>query len=62
MPKTKALSATDYDTAAPRWGDKMRALGYSDAYQGVLAAFRTQGNHQSHLVDIGCGTASFAEA
>lgn len=51
-----------YDRAAPAWGDKMRLLGYHDAYLGFLAdsAFRSPGG--SRVLDIGCGTGAFADA
>ena len=51
--------APDYDRAAPRWGDKMRALGYYDGYRAFLADRPPQGRR---LVDVGAGTAAFAEA
>lgn len=54
--------ASSYDHAAPRWGDKMRTLGYCDAYLGFLAAYRTNSEQAIHVVDIGAGTAAFAEA
>ena len=51
-----------YDAAAPGWADKMRLLGYYDAYLGLLSApnFRVPPGHR--VLDIGCGTGAFAEA
>ncbi len=51
-----------YDNAAPRWGDKMRALGYYDAYLGFLTDDREPPPVDARVIDIGAGTASFAEA
>lgn len=51
-----------YDTAAPKWRDKMRILGYYDAYLGFLSAGRCAPERHDQVVDIGAGTASFAEA
>ncbi len=62
MPKTKAPATSRYDAAAPRWGDKMRTLGYFDGYLGLLSAQRPRADQCSHVVDIGSGTAAFAEA
>lgn len=50
-----------YDRAAPRWTDRIRRLGYPDAYAGFLAFHRPEQPVQ-HLCDIGTGTAAFAEA
>ncbi|KMW59893.1 Methyltransferase [Candidatus Rhodobacter oscarellae] len=51
-----------YSAAAPRWADKMRLLGYYDAYLGLLSSqnFRVPPGHR--VLDIGCGTGAFAEA
>ena len=57
-PGVRATSAT-YDGAAPRWGDKMRALGYHDGYLAFCAAHPPAGRR---LVDVGAGTAAFSEA
>lgn len=62
MGKTKSDTTRRYDTAAPKWRDKMRALGYYDAYIGYLSASQLATEHNSRVVDIGAGTASFAEA
>lgn len=64
----KDMSAADntpvnrYDSVAPRWGDKMRTLGYYDAYLGFLTASGEQSSSGAHVIDIGAGTASFSEA
>lgn len=51
-----------YDDAAPRWGDKMRMLGYYDAYLGLLSAPNFRAPAGNRVLDIGCGTGAFAEA
>ncbi|MEM1273045.1 MAG: class I SAM-dependent methyltransferase [Pseudomonadota bacterium] len=51
-----------YDAAAPMWGDKMRALGYFDAYLGFLAHRPDVPAKGTRVVDIGAGTAAFTEA
>lgn len=51
-----------YDTAAPRWGDKMRTLGYFDGYLGFLSAPQRPADREVHVIDVGAGTASFSEA
>ncbi len=51
-----------YDVAAPRWGDKMRALGYYDGYLGFLSAPGQRAYKDMRVIDVGAGTASFAEA
>lgn len=51
-----------YDAAAPRWGDKMRTLGYYDGYLGFLSAPERQSGRAEHVVDVGAGTAAFSEA
>lgn len=62
MAKATARATRRYDTAAPRWGDKMRALGYFDGYLGFLAALQERPIGNAQVVDIGAGTAAFAEA
>lgn len=54
--------ARKYDLAAPAWGDKMRTLGYFDAYLGFLAdpGLRAAPGHRA--IDIGAGSAAMAEA
>lgn len=51
-----------YDKAAPRWRDKMRALGYFDAYLGFLADPVLRPEGRGHVIDMGAGTGAFAEA
>lgn len=58
---TKTL-ATKYDTAASRWGDKMRLLGYYDAYLGLVSSQNFRAPSGTRVLDIGCGTAAFSEA
>lgn len=50
-----------YDAAAPGWADKMRLLGYFDAYLGFLSTASPDGLGRCAL-DVGCGTGAFAEA
>jgi len=50
-----------YDRVAPRWGDKMCTLGYCDAYVGFFAA-SPESVPGARVIDIGAGTAAFAEA
>ena len=60
------MSAPDlslkYDRAAPAWGDKMRLLGYHDAYLGFLASQTFRAPDGNQVLDIGCGTGAFADA
>ncbi len=51
-----------YDTAANRWRDKMRALGYYDGYLGFLSAPGQRPIPGARVIDVGAGTAAFAEA
>ncbi len=53
---------TRYDAAAPRWADKMRLLGYYDAYLGLLSSLNFRAPEGTEVLDIGCGTGAFAEA
>ena len=50
-----------YDAAALGWADKMRLLGYFDAYLGFLSTGSPAELGQNGL-DVGCGTGAFAEA
>ena len=50
-----------YDAAAPGWADKMRLLGYFDAYLGFLSSGSAEGLGRN-VLDVGCGTGAFAEA
>ena len=58
---TESLN-TRYDAASSRWGDKMRTLGYYDGYLGFLSAPGHRSTPDAEVIDMGCGTASFAEA
>lgn len=51
-----------YDSAAPKWRDKMRALGYYDGYLGFLSAPGLRPTRDAHVLDVGCGTGAMAEA
>lgn len=62
MTKTLSKLTPRYETAAPRWGDKMRTLGYYDGYLGFLSADNNRERKTSHVIDIGAGAASFSEA
>ena len=55
-------AARRYDLAAPRWGDKMRTLGYFDAYLGLFSQDQGKVARGANVVDIGAGTAAFSEA
>ena len=57
----EALTAR-YDSAAPAWADKMRALGYYDGYLGFLSAGAYRAPPGQRVIDVGAGTAAFAEA
>jgi len=57
-PSTKSR----YDTVAPRWGDKMRSLGYYDGYLGFLSSGDRVSASGRRVLDVGAGTAAFAEA
>lgn len=51
-----------YDVVAPRWGDKMRALGYYEGYLGFLSEQLRHPSGDLRVIDVGAGTGSFAEA
>lgn len=57
-----ARSTGRYDAVAPRWRDKMRTLGYYDGYLGFLSEQRRDVSCETRVIDVGAGTASFAEA
>ena len=54
--------STRYDSAAPKWTDKMRALGYYDGYLGFLSAPGAHPPQNARVIDVGAGTGAFAEA
>jgi demethylmenaquinone methyltransferase/2-methoxy-6-polyprenyl-1,4-benzoquinol methylase len=58
---TETLS-NRYDNAAPKWTDKMRALGYYDGYLGFLSEPGADPVQNAVVVDVGAGTGAFAEA
>lgn len=62
MADVQHILAEEYDNAASIWGDKMRTLGYYDAYLGLISSlnFRAPAGHR--ILDIGAGTAAFSEA
>ena len=62
MAETAITTTRRYDSAAPRWGDKMRALGYYDGYLGFLSAPPARPANNKRVIDVGSGTGSFAEA
>lgn len=60
MSGTRPTLADRYDRAASQWGDKMRVLGYYDAYLGFLSAPGLRCGPGKRVIDVGCGTGSFA--
>lgn len=62
MTDTMPPATLRYDAAAPRWGDKMRTLGYYDGYLGFLSSQDRRPAHDMRVIDVGAGTAAFAEA
>lgn len=57
-----AALSEKYDRAAPVWNDKIRLLGYYDAYLGFLASQTLRANAGHRVIDVGCGTGAFADA
>ena len=51
-----------YASAAPVWSDKMRLLGYFDAYLGFLSHMSPARDRPARVIDIGAGTGAMAEA
>ncbi|WP_227284420.1 class I SAM-dependent methyltransferase [Boseongicola sp. H5] len=51
-----------YDRLAGVWRDKMRSLGYYDAYLGFLSSQLPRPGSEARILDIGCGSGAFAEA
>jgi ubiquinone/menaquinone biosynthesis C-methylase UbiE len=63
MAQTETSQIADrYGRVAGRWGDKMRTLGYCDAYLGFLAMPGARISPGHDVIDIGCGSGAFAEA
>ena len=62
MTDSSIEATNDYDVVAPRWGDKMRALGYYDGYLGFLSELQRHLSGDLRVIDVGAGTGSFAEA
>ena len=62
MVETATQAIKRYDDAAPRWGDKMRTLGYYDAYLGFLSEPAAFVLSKERVIDVGAGTGAFAEA
>lgn len=52
---------TRYDAASGLWPDKMRVLGYYDAYLGFLSHRPDRAGHGT-VLDAGAGTAAMSEA
>lgn len=44
-----------YDLAAPKWGDKMRTLGYYDGYLGFLSDPDTKGGLADCVIVVWLG-------
>lgn len=51
-----------YNLAAPRWHDRITALGYCDAYRAAIAALLPATTRPQRVMDVGCGAGSFAYA
>ncbi len=62
MPATLSDTTQKYDGAAAQWGDKMRLLGYYDAYLGFLSSDTSKAIPGQRVLDIGCGTGAMADA
>lgn len=54
--------ARRYDEAAAVWTDKMRLLGYYDAYLGMVSHWPGEGGPGGRVLDVGAGTAAMSEA
>jgi len=54
--------AKKYDRVAGAWHDKMRTLGYFDAYLGFLCLPDHRPPPDCKVIDFGAGTAAFSEA
>ncbi|WP_299738227.1 methyltransferase domain-containing protein [uncultured Roseobacter sp.] len=62
MPHDTALLDRRYASAAPKWSDRMRLLGYYDGYLGLLSHLPHAARKGGHVIDIGAGTGAMAEA
>jgi 2-polyprenyl-3-methyl-5-hydroxy-6-metoxy-1,4-benzoquinol methylase len=62
MSDTSQSLTERYDRAAGGWGDKMRTLGYYDGYLGFLSSPVPRPDPNGTVLDVGCGSGSFAEA
>lgn len=62
MSDTTPSLTNRYDSAAGRWRDKMRTLGYYDGYLGFLSEPGARADARSRVIDVGAGTAAFSEA
>ncbi|MEO9827343.1 MAG: methyltransferase domain-containing protein [Paracoccaceae bacterium] len=62
MADTSTDLTQQYDKASGRWRDKMRTLGYYDAYLGFLSQPQNRVTGAVDVLDIGAGTGAFAEA
>ena len=62
MSDTTQTLTNRYDSAAGRWRDKMRTLGYYDGYLGFLSSPGPRPDPNARVIDVGAGTAAFAEA
>lgn len=62
MTSVRTDTADKYDNAAAGWSDKMRLLGYFDAYLGFLSSRTHRAERGAKILDIGCGTGALAEA
>ena len=51
-----------YNKASNRWRDKMRTLGYYDAYLGFLSMPGHRAPQLVDVLDVGSGTGAFAES
>ncbi|WP_299778111.1 class I SAM-dependent methyltransferase [uncultured Roseobacter sp.] len=62
MSHTRSDLEDRYQTAAPKWSDKMRVLGYYDGYLGFLSNQKPDMSSRIEVIDIGTGTGAMAEA
>ncbi|CAN0602420.1 unnamed protein product, partial [Ectocarpus sp. 12 AP-2014] len=62
MSETHAELTHRYTKASNQWRDKMRTLGYYDAYLGFLSLPGYRNDTSVDVLDIGAGTGAFGEA